>query len=84
VKLLRLLIILYALTFAVAPKIFDIVRTQRGYDAVGGEVFIFLVPLIIWVWVYEYNEGRKERKNERVSRAEKVQVLQSQNKVYEI
>jgi len=78
-KLLRLLLILYALTFAVAPKIFDVVRTQRGYDAVGGEVFIFLIPLAIWI-VVDYQKRKKEceRDNERErgnSVSEKVQVL---------
>lgn len=77
---MRLLVALYILTFAVSPKIFALAAAERGYDgAVGGEVFIFLIPLIISVWVYEYKEQRKERKNERVSRAEKMQVLQSQN-----
>ena len=56
---------LYILTFAVAPKVFAIASAERGYDgALGGEVFIFLIPLIIWVWYEEYKQMKKEQANE--------------------
>jgi len=37
------------LCFGLAPYIFHLTYLERGYSAVGGEIFIFAVPALIWV-----------------------------------
>lgn len=32
-----------------APRIFEIADQSRGYDATGGEMFIFLLPVLAWL-----------------------------------
>jgi hypothetical protein len=33
----------------ISPYIFVLADVQRGYDATGGEIFVPLIPLLIWV-----------------------------------
>ena len=34
-----------------APKLFRMADLERGYNATGGEVFIFLIPVLAWlIW----------------------------------
>ena len=33
----------------ITPYVFRIADDQRGYDATGGEMFVPLIPLLIWM-----------------------------------
>ena len=44
------------------PAIFKYADVQRGYDATGGEIFIPLFPLIIWLIVKMLKDMFKEIK----------------------
>ena len=44
-------IVVQMLFIAFTPYIFHMARLQRGYDALGGELFFPLIPLIFWAFV---------------------------------
>jgi len=40
--------IFIGLCFGITPYIFKIADLERGYNATGGEIFIPLIPLLVW------------------------------------
>ena len=45
------------------PVVFRNAREQRGYFAIGGEIFIPFIPLILWLVVKVVKDVFKEFKN---------------------
>jgi len=44
-------LIVEAIFLALTPQMFIYARTQRGYDAIGGELFFPFLPLLAWlIW----------------------------------
>lgn len=46
-----------------APSIFEIADTNRGYDGTGGEIMIFMLPVLAWL-AYTTIIDIKEEMNE--------------------
>lgn len=45
-----------------APTLFHIADLERGYSATGGEVFIFLIPVLAWlIWGGEKHGVEREK-----------------------
>lgn len=44
-----LLIIFAAVCWSITPTVFLIADFQRGYDALGGEAFIPVLPFFVWL-----------------------------------
>ena len=42
-------VVITAATIAVFLMAHDIATAERGYEALGGEVFAFLIPYFIWL-----------------------------------
>ena len=35
----------------ISPTVFQLADLERGYDGTGGEIFIFLIPVLAWlIW----------------------------------
>lgn len=66
--------VLFSIWLVLTPYIFVLADRQRGYEATGGEIVWFLVPLIVWIVADTLrgfnqairdtlNEVRKEKNN---------------------
>ena len=55
---------LTALFWLLTPLIFYIAYLERGYRAIGGEIFFPLIPLLIWLVVKTVKDDLK-RKDEK-------------------
>lgn len=47
----KLRILIYAISIILTLLTMHLAYIQRGYLAIGGEVFILLVPVLIDIWV---------------------------------
>ncbi|MFL2104166.1 hypothetical protein [Desemzia sp. FAM 23991] len=44
----------------VAPYIFEIADGSRGYDSTGGEIFIYVLPILVWLLDGTITDGKEE------------------------
>jgi hypothetical protein len=54
-------LILTLLCFTLAPYVFKLAYGQRGYSAVGGEIFILILPVVIYMLVPIFREWSDEK-----------------------
>ena len=59
---LVLWLLLTTLCIIVSPYIFYLADLERGYDATGGEVSIFLIPFLVWCIDETWSESKKSKK----------------------
>lgn len=52
-----------AFCISVSPYVFEIADASRGYNATGGEVFIFLLPVLAWLLDSTITDFREEVEN---------------------
>ncbi len=58
-------ILLWATFLALTPYAFRIANLHRGYDAIGGEIFVPLLPLLIIALVDTAKDFNKKPRAER-------------------
>ena len=60
-KLKTIFWVLLTMLFIVfTPTVFNHAKIQRGYDAIGGEIFFPIMPLVLWVLVKVIKDMLKE------------------------
>lgn len=42
-------LVFVALCIIFAPYVFEVADVSRGYDSTGGEIFIYLLPVLVWL-----------------------------------
>lgn len=45
------LLLFTVICWGLTPYIFCLADLERGYDATGGEIFIPLLPVIVWAFI---------------------------------
>lgn len=62
-KAILLIIAIVAAVFAGYSGLHDIATGVRGYEAVGGEIFVFILPFLIYVTVCNFKDTVNVYKN---------------------
>jgi TRAP-type mannitol/chloroaromatic compound transport system permease small subunit len=63
-------LLLTAVFIALTPAVFQYAYNERGYSAIGGEIFFPFIPLLIWAIVktvkdtFKNNEERVEQNDQ--------------------
>ena len=62
-KSVLLIVAVVGILYFCFSLIHDIATAQRGYEAVGGEIFIFLLPYLVYVAVQNFKDAADIKKH---------------------
>lgn len=59
-------VVLFIVSIMLIPLAFEIGDFERGYNAVGGEVFTIALPFLVWKWrEWTVEQTKKQHKKKR-------------------
>lgn len=57
-------IIIFAIFFAITPLMFHLADLERGYNATGGEMFVPMIPFLLYAVRSTVADLKEERKDQ--------------------